>query len=166
MKVNVRVTSPYPDPLPPNWRSDLDFELYDSSPRLLGGVITAADNETLYLHGIPSGWYYLYVNYSSVVYADSSNFARYAVSLETGTGFGIGYVSGRVVDGNGQGIANVIVGMGVFPYDNNLSRPNITTGPDGTFTVAYTPGTYDLLFSGDRYFFVILYPHQRSQGIL
>ena len=117
----------------------------------MGNAISGSDNETLYLHDVTSGWYYIYIGYCSTDYADSSEYARYTVTLETGTGFGIGYVSGRVVDSNGQGIENVFVCLGAFPFNWDVSRPHMTSGPGGTFCVAYSAGTYDLLFSGGGY---------------
>ncbi|MBU4401076.1 MAG: hypothetical protein KKE86_17320, partial [Planctomycetes bacterium] len=148
LKVNVRVTSPYPDPLPYDWwASDIDFELLDNSLRVLGVAVTRSDNESLYLHGVTSGWYYINIGYCTTDYADSSDYCRYTVSLETGTGFGIGYVSGRVVDGNGLGYENVFVLMDPLSNDWNIPRPYMTTGPGGDFTIAYAPGTYTLLFT-------------------
>ena len=150
LKVNVRVTSPYPNPLPEGWASDLDFELLDGSLRVLGVVISRSDNETLYLHGVASGWYYVNIGYCSTNYKDSSSFARYAVTLKTGTDFGLGYISGRVVDDSLQGIEKVFVRMYSFPtFDWNMSFPTMTTGPGGFFSLAYNPGTYDLYFTGE-----------------
>ncbi len=148
LRVNVRVTSPYPDPIPSNWRSDLDFELLDSSLRVLGITISGSDNETIYLHEVASGWYYVCVVYNETEYADSSGFARYAVTLETGTEFGLGYISGRVVDGSGQGIEDAFLILDPASGETSTSRPYMTTGPDGYYTIAFTPGTYTLLFSG------------------
>jgi hypothetical protein len=148
LKVNVRVTSPYPNPLPPNWRSDLDFELLDGALGVRGQVFGGSDNETLYLPNVASGWYYIYIGYCTTSYADSSDYARYSVSLETGTDFGLGYLNGRVVDGAGQGIEKVFLTLYHFPDNWNISFPAMTTGPGGNFTVAFLPGTYDLNFAG------------------
>lgn len=128
LRVNVRVTSPYPDPIPTNWRSDLDFELLDSSLRVLGVAVSGSDNETLYLHGVASGWYYVYLGYCTTDYADSSTYARYAVTLETGTGFGLGYVSGRLLNGSAQGVANEFIFLDPPSSDWNISRPYMTSG--------------------------------------
>ncbi len=110
LKVNVRVTSPYPDPIPyPEWASDLDFDLLDSSLRVLGATVCRSDNETLYLHNVASGWYYIFVGFSTTEYADSSTYARYRITLEAGTGFGLGYITGRVVNGSAQGVQDVFL---------------------------------------------------------
>ena len=148
LKVNVRVTSPYPDPLPPNWRGDIDFELLDGALVERGIVFGGSDNETLYLPNVASGWYYIFIGYCTTSYPDYPDHARYAISLETGTNFGVGYLSGRVVDGAGQGIEKVFVTLYHYPGDWNTSFPSMTTGPGGNFTVAFLPGTYDLNFTG------------------
>ncbi len=150
LKVNVRVTSPYPNPLPAGWRSDLDFDLLDGALNVRGIAISGSDNETLYLPNVASGWYYIDIPYCTTVYADSTDYARYSVSLETGTNFGLGYLSGRVVDGLGQGIENVFVRMYTSPnFVWDASFPTMTTGPGGVFCLAYEPGTYALYFTGD-----------------
>ena len=152
LKVNVKVTSPYPDPIPPGWRSDIDFELLDASLAVKGGVISGSDDETVYLHAAASGWYYIYICYCETEYADSSGYARYAITLETGTAadFGIGYISGRLVDEGGGGIANVYASMVPLPHDPDKSWPFITSGAGGDFVVAYPPGTYALLLTGQN----------------
>jgi len=151
LKVNVRVTSPYPDPIPSGWRSDLDFQLFDGALVKQGWATSGSDNETLYLHAVSSGWYYISIAYCSTDYADSSDYARYTVTLETGTSFGLGYINGRVLDGNGQGIEKVLIRLWASPaYDWNTSFPTMTTGPGGVFSLAYNPGTYALLFEGER----------------
>ena len=148
LKVNVRVTSPYPDPIPSNWRSDIDFELLNGTLGVRGITMSGSDNETLYLPDVASGWYYIYIGYCTTDYPDSPDHARYAVSLETGTDFGLGYLSGRVVDGVGQGIEKVFLTLYHNPGDWNTCFPAMTTGAGGYFTVAFPPGTYDLNFAG------------------
>ncbi|HEY3383078.1 MAG TPA: carboxypeptidase regulatory-like domain-containing protein [Vicinamibacterales bacterium] len=152
LRVNVRVLSDYPTPRPAGWRSDIDFEVLDGSLRPLTVAISGSDNETLYLHNVASGWYYINVGYSTTDYADGTGMAHYAVTLETGTGFGLGYVSGRVADGSGQGIGGVSVRMQPLPLDWNVSFPIGLTNPDGTFSIARAPGSYNLFFTGrDQY---------------
>ena len=148
LKVNVRVTSPYPDPLPPNWRGDIDFELLDGALVERGIVFGGSDNETLYLPNVASGWYYIFIGYCTTSYPDYPDHARYSITLETGTNFGLGYLSGRVVDGAGQGIEKVFVTLYHYPGNWNISFPSMTAGPGGNFTVAFLPGTYDLNFTG------------------
>ncbi len=148
LRVNVRVTSPYPDPIPyPEWASDLDFELLDGALRVLGVSISRSDNETLYLHNVASGWYYVNVGYCTTEYADSSDYARYAVTLETGTGFGIGYITGRLLNGSGEGVANEFLFLDPVASEWSVPRPYMTSGTDGTFCVAFLPGSYTLLFN-------------------
>ena len=148
LRVNVRVTSPYPDPIPyPEWASDLDFELLDGSLRVLGCAISRSDNETIYLHNVASGWYYINVGYCTIEYADASDHAEYAITLETGTGFGIGYITGRLLDGGGSPVANEFIFLDPLSPDWNISRPYMTSGTDGTFAVAFLPGSYTLLFN-------------------
>ena len=148
LKVNVRVTSPYPDPPPANWGSDIDFELLDGALGVRGVVFSGSDNETLYLPNVTSGWHYIYIGYATTNYADSSTYARYSISLEADTNFGLGYVSGRVVNGAGQGIEKVFLTLSHYPDDWTTCFPAMTTGAGGNFTVAFLPGTYDLNFSG------------------
>ena len=86
--MNVRITSR--TGVPSGWRSDLDFEVLDSALVVRSVAISGSDNETLYLHNVASGWYYVFIGYSSTGYADCSNCVRYAITLETGTTFGVG----------------------------------------------------------------------------
>ena len=149
LKVNVRITSPYPVPPPANWRSDLDFELLDSAIAVRAIAISGSDNETLYLHNVTPGWYYIYANYFTTTYADSDVSARYSISIETGTAFGVGYISGRAVDGTGNGLAQVQVKVQAVPYNHAVSFPIITTDAEGYFSIAATPEAHDLYFNGD-----------------
>jgi uncharacterized repeat protein (TIGR01451 family) len=151
VKVNLRVTSPYPVPPPPTWRSDLDFDVLDATLNDLVLAFSASDNETVYIPNAASGWYYINLFYSTTQYADSARWARYSVTIETGTdaGFGIGYISGRVVDGSGSGIEHVWVQANTYPFDWNISFVTAATGPGGDFTVAASPGLHYLYFSGD-----------------
>ncbi len=148
LKVNVRVTSPYPVPPPTDWRSDVDFELLDGGLKVRGVVISGSDNETLYIANAPSGWYYIYIGYITTDYADATDHADYSITLETGTAFGLGYLSGRVVNGAGQGIEQVFLTLTHAPDDWNVSFPCMTTGPGGYYTIAYVPGAYDLQTAG------------------
>ena len=140
LRVNVRVTSTYPDPIPAGWTSDLDFELLDGAMALRGTAQSGSDNETLYIASAASGWYYVYVGYSTTEYADSTGYARYSVTVETGTSFGLGYLSGRVVDVSGNGIAQVFLRLAHNPANMALSFPIMTSGADGYFNIAYLPG--------------------------
>ena len=149
LRVNVRITSPYPVPPPANWRSDTDFDLLDASLAVRGIAISGSDNETLYLHNVTPGWYYIYANYFTTTYADSDISARYSISIETGTAFGVGYISGRLVDGNGDGLAQVQIRVSAVPANHNISFPIVTSDAAGYFSIATTPGAHDLLFSGD-----------------
>jgi uncharacterized repeat protein (TIGR01451 family) len=143
LKVNV--------PPPTGWRSDLDYELLDGSLGVLALAYSGSDNETLYLHNVASGWYYIYVGFSTTDYSDTSGYARHSVTIETGTNFGVGYITGRVVDGGGQGIAQVWVSAQTYPRNWDISFVTVTTGADGAFCVATPPGTFNLLFTGDRF---------------
>jgi hypothetical protein len=149
LKVNVHVTSPYPSPIPPGWRSDVDFDVLDAALNERAIAVSASDNETLYIPAAASGWYYINMLYSEVVYADSNGWARYAITIETGTNFGIGYLSGRVLDSDGNGVEHVHVQANTYPYDWSISFVTGTTGPGGYFTVAASPGQHYLFFTGD-----------------
>jgi hypothetical protein len=122
--------------------------LLDGALGVRGIAFSGSDNETLYLPNVASGWYYICIGYCTTSYADSSDHARYAVTLETGIGFGLGYLSGRVVDGLGQGIPQVFLTLYHSPADWNVSFPSMTAGPGGNFTVAFLPGTYDVNITG------------------
>ena len=140
LKVNVRMTSPYPDPPPANWGSDIDFELLDGALGVRGVVFSGSDNETLYLPNVTSGWYYIYIAYGTINYADSSTYGRYSISLEAGTNFGLGYISGRVVDGVGQGIEKVFLTLTHFPDDWTTSFPAMTAGAGATLRSLFCRG--------------------------
>jgi hypothetical protein len=151
LKVNLRVTSAYPDPIPPGWRTDVDFDVLDGSLNDLAAAVSASDNETIYIPGAASGWYYINLLYSEANYPDCSGCARYAITIETGTaaGFGIGYVTGRAMLEGGIGIEKVRVQANAYPYDWSVSFVTATTGPGGYFTVAAAPGQHYLYFTGD-----------------
>ena len=149
LRVNVRITSPYPVPPPANWRSDTDFELLDASLAVRAIAISGSDNETLYLHNVTPSWYYIYVPYFTTTYADSDLFARYSISIETGTAFGVGYISGRLVDGNGEGLAQVQIQVNAVPYNHEVSFPIVTSDAGGYFSIAATPEAHDLYFKGE-----------------
>jgi Leucine-rich repeat (LRR) protein len=149
LKVNVRVTSPYPVPPPSGWTSDIDFELLDGSLRTLELTLSGSDNETLYLHAPASGWYYVHVGSCTTSYADSTSFARYSVDVETSPALGLGYVTGRVVAG-GVGIEKVWVRLWASPAFNwNTSFPTTLSDASGNFAFAYPLGSYALLFAGE-----------------
>jgi|GEM_PF-2079140 len=95
----------------------------------------------------PTGWYYIYVGYCTNEYADTDQYARYAITVETGTGFGLGYVTGRLLNSTGGPVADEFVFLDPQPNDWDVSRPYVTSGADGRFTVAFLPGTYTLLFN-------------------
>jgi len=43
------------------------------------------------------------------------------------------------------------VKMSSFPtFNSNVSYPTMTTGPGGVFSLAFSPGTYDLYFTGEE----------------
>ena len=153
LKVNVRVTSPYPSPLPANWSSDLDFSILDSSVTLKAMAMSSNDDETLYLHNVEAGDYYIYIDYSSTNYAEGNRFARYSISIETGTDFGVGYITGRVMlDGGTSGVAHAIVRGPVYPHSTanwHTSFTSVTTDGNGYFTLATTPGDHFLGITGD-----------------
>ena len=140
LKVNVRITSPYPVSPPPGWGSDIDFELLDGGLAVRGITQSSSDNETLYLANVAAGWYYIYIGYCTDDYADSTDHARYSVTLETGTSFGVGYLHGRVVDGVGQGIGQVFLTLFHVPGNWNVCFPAVTSASDGSYTIAFLPG--------------------------
>jgi len=147
LKVNVKITSPYPSPIPAGWASDIDFDLYDGSLRHLASTFSGSDNETLYLPAVSSGWYYIHVGSATTVYADSSQYARYSVDIETAASFGLGTVTGKIVNGSGQGIPNVDVRL---YYDWGVSFPTVYTDASGNFAIANLPGQYALYFAGNN----------------
>ena len=150
LRVNLRVTSPYPVPPPTGWVSNLDFVLLDSSLGVRGIAISGSDDETIVLHAVPSGWYYVNVPSLTTDYADAP-VARYTATIETGTDFGVGYISGRVVDDQGQGVEQAYVSVYAVPHVHANSFQTITTGPGGFFSIAATPGSHDLALTGQRY---------------
>jgi uncharacterized delta-60 repeat protein/uncharacterized repeat protein (TIGR01451 family) len=149
VRVNVRITSTYPDPIPANWRSDIDFMLYDGALALRGLAYSPSDNETLYIHAAAAGWYYVFVGYCTVTYAGEANYAHYAITLESGNPSGMGYITGRLVDSHGQGIEQVYVRVSPVPANSFASYPIITSGAGGYFSVVATPGPHTLLFQGN-----------------
>jgi ribosomal protein L30E len=149
LKVNVRITSPYPVPPPANYYSDVDFSISDATVTARALATSGSDNETLYLHNVAAGWYYIYVPYVTTSYADSDVVARYSITIETGTSFGVGYISGRLVDGDGNGLAQVQVQVSTVPHTHPVSFPTILSNANGYFSAAATPGAHALLFLGE-----------------
>ena len=151
LRVNLRITSPYPDPPPAQWRSDVDFELLDGSLTVRAFAISGTDNETLWLPNVAPGWYYINAPYFTTMYADSSLAARYSITIETGTSFGVGYITGRAVDGNGNGLALVRIEVFEIPHNHNVSFPSFTTDANGYFAIAATPEPHTLFFNGETF---------------
>jgi uncharacterized repeat protein (TIGR01451 family) len=154
VKVHVAVTSTYPSSPPSTWRSDIDFALHGPAPAttLLGITISASDNETLYLHDVASGCYYVHVIYGTVDYAEGYGWSRYAISIEAGTSFGVGYVTGRTMNSANppEPIAGVQIAVYDVPYAGlTTSFVTGTSDADGYFAVPTLPGTHDLYFSGN-----------------
>ncbi|MFB3853554.1 MAG: carboxypeptidase regulatory-like domain-containing protein [Vicinamibacterales bacterium] len=148
--VHLRVTSPYPDPTPSGWGSDLDFEILDSALKVRALAVSASDDEGLALHDVASGWYYIFMGYCSTNYADTNLAARYSIEVETGTDFGAGYISGRILDANGQGVEQVYIRVNAVPGNFAVSFPTLTAGPGGYFTVPVLPGYHSVWFSGEN----------------
>jgi len=157
LKVNIRVTSPYPQNPPQGWTSDLDFQIYDGTGRLLGMVLSGSDDETLYIVNVSEGWYYINLQYCSVEYGPGGTgvHADYAMTVELSDSFAIGYISGRVTNEQDQGIDGVPVRLLHSSNDWSISFPIITTDPAGNYTIGYGPGDYTLLFN---YFHASLNP--------
>jgi hypothetical protein len=155
LKIQLTVTSPYPDYPPSWWNSDLDFYVIDENGHPLAAVISGSDDETIYLSNPKTGWIYICLNYSSGYYGPEGTFSgtEYRLILEAGTAqsFGIGYVTGRVTNDQGEGIPYVVINMAHYPNDHNHSWPLLATDANGYYTIGYTPGNYSLFFN-DRYF--------------
>jgi hypothetical protein len=149
LKVNMKVTSPYPQDPPGSWGSDLDFQIYDGAGALLGAVYSSSDDETLYIANLNEGWYYINLEYCTVGYGPGGTgvHADYAMTVEISDSFTIGYISGRVTDEQGQGIGGALVQLMHSPSNWEVSFPNIATDADGYYTVAYNPGDYTVLFN-------------------
>ena len=137
LKVNMKGIG-YPNP---NGSMDLDFGIWDGSQKLLGYTLSSNDDETLYIPDIAEGWYHIGVPYFS------QNEAIYLVTVEVGDDFGIGYVSGRVTNEDGQGLENAYVELYGDPFDWNNCRPLITTDADGYYKVGFIPGDYMVRFN-------------------
>jgi hypothetical protein len=151
LKVNIRVTSPYPDDRPSWWASDLDFDILDGTGRILAKAVSGSDNETLYIANLAEGWYYIALMYCTVNYGPGGTgvHADYSMTVEvdTAAAFGIGYISGRITDEQYQGIGDVLVRLDHSPFDQYTSFPMIAADANGYYTVGYTPGDYTLLFN-------------------
>jgi len=137
LKVHIKGTS-YPDP---SIRKDLDFYIIDGSKRLLSYNYSGTDDEIIYLTDLTEGWYYI-----GHIYIEKPG-AVYSMTVEIGTNFGIGFISGRVTDDLGNGIENINIELYRNPNDWNVSFPMITTGPGGYYKIGYTPGNYLVRFN-------------------
>ena len=73
----------------------------------------------------------IYADYFTTTYADSELAARYSISIETGTAFGVGYISGRLVDGNGEGLAQVQIQVNAVPFNHDVNFPIVTSDAGG-----------------------------------
>jgi hypothetical protein len=153
LKVNIKVTSPYPQDPPGWWGSDLDFQIYDGAGALLGVVLSSSDDETLYIANLSEGWYYICLNYCTIGYGPGGTgvYADYAMTVEISDSFAIGYISGRVTDEQGQGIGGSLVQLMHSPNNWEVSFANIATDADGYYTAAYDPGDYTVSFNYHTY---------------
>jgi photosystem II stability/assembly factor-like uncharacterized protein/protocatechuate 3,4-dioxygenase beta subunit len=139
LRVHLKNTS-YPDP---NAYRDADFYVFNASEKLLGCVYSGSDNETLYLADVAPGYYYighLYMPQAGTIYN---------LTVEVGDNFGIGYISGRVTDRQGNGLENVFIearSARSFP-DWNVSFPMISTDANGEYKIGYLPDEYRIVFN-------------------
>jgi hypothetical protein len=165
LKVNIKVTSPYPQDPPGWWTSDLDFQIYDGTGGLLGLAVSSSDDETLYIANVSEGWYYINLEYCTVGYGPGGTgvYADYAMTVDIGDSFAVGYISGRVTDEQGQGIGGSLVQLMHSPNDWTVSFPNIAADADGYYTVAYNPGDYTLLFNYHNPLLNYIYPNYVSE---
>jgi hypothetical protein len=138
LKVHIKGTA---FPAAQNERHDLDFYVVNSSRRLLSYNYSGSDDETAYITDLAEGWYYIgqsYIGNLGTVYS---------LSVEIGTNFGIGFISGRVADYQGRGVENVNIELYRDPADWNISFPMITTGPGGYYKIGFAPGNYTVRFN-------------------
>ena len=138
LKVHIKGTA---YPWYQNERFDLDFYVVNRSRRLLSYNYSGSDDETAYITDLAEGWYYIgqsYIGNLGTVYS---------LSVEIGTNFGIGFISGRVTDYQGRGVENVNIELYRDPADWNISFPMITTGPGGYYKIGFAPGNYTVRFN-------------------
>jgi uncharacterized repeat protein (TIGR01451 family) len=152
LKVNIKITSAYPSSPPSTWRSDLDFALFDSSVTLKAMALSGNDNETVYLHNIAaSSCYYINVPYATVDYAEGFGWGRYQITIETGTSFGVGFVTGRIMSSAATPapIPGVQIAVYDVPWVQTNSYVTGVSGSDGYFSIPAPPGIRDLYFTGN-----------------
>jgi len=123
--------------------NDFDFRVMDGSGKLLGIVFSSTDDETLYISRLTPGWYYIGQYYNSAVGG------VYSLTVEIGDAFGIGYVSGRVMDTQGHGLENVTIELQQEVSDWGKSWPCVTTDANGDFKAGYAPGRYRILYNSN-----------------
>ena len=128
----------YPDP---DIRRDLDMIVLDGSGRLMGYNISGTDDEYAFIAGVAAGDYTIGLTYIPV------EGVVYSLTADVGTGFGLGYVEGRVTDKNGQGLENILVELYGNPFNWDISRPMTTTGANGFYKIGFFPGNYTVLFN-------------------
>jgi photosystem II stability/assembly factor-like uncharacterized protein len=127
-------------PQSPSEHHDMDLLVVDQTGKLMGYNVSASDDEIAFITNIAPGWYYI----DNLFWEPSG---VYSLTVETGTNFGIGYISGRLTDEENRGIVNAYVELYGEPLDTNVARPLITTDVDGYYKVGFTPGNYRVLFN-------------------
>src|SRR4030042_415720 len=113
----------------------------DGVGRMWGYNISASDDEYAFIPYVAAGDYYIgqtFVPAEGIVYS---------LTAEVGTGFGIGYIEGRVTDKTGYGLENILVELYGEPFDQESSRPMSTTGANGLYRIGYLPGKYTVRFN-------------------
>ena len=122
-------------------RRDLDFAVLDSTGRLLSYAISGSPDETIFVCGVTEGYYYIvqtYIGLPGTVYS---------ITAELSDAFGLGYVTGRVLDDLGAPVEGATVDLYSVLFDWNVTHAMVVTDADGSYKIGWVPGDYTVRFN-------------------
>jgi hypothetical protein len=120
------------------------FQLYVVSEN--GKLLASSSSGTeqfIYLPDLAEGWYYIGQRYTG------RSGTIYSLSVDIGTDFGLGFIEGRVMDEQGNGIDGVTIQLSSVDIQTpqTILPPVITTYADGTYKFGWTPGNFNVMFN-------------------
>jgi protocatechuate 3,4-dioxygenase beta subunit len=122
-------------------RRDLDFYILDPSGRLVSVSLSGAPDETAYIADAVEGTYYVGQDYIGLIGT------VYSISVELSDAYGLGYVTGYVLDDFGAPVEGATVELYSLIFDFNVSRPLTFTDETGFYRIAWLPGDYTVRFN-------------------
>jgi photosystem II stability/assembly factor-like uncharacterized protein len=139
MRVHAKGVS-YPNP---TRRYNLGFGVIRGSGKYLSATVSSSDDEYAFIPDLVEGWYFIRLPRPNSV----NRGIVYSLSVDIGADFGLGFITGKVMDEGGNGIEGIYVELRGDPYDAYVSRPMVLSGAEGAYKIAWTPGNYTVNFN-------------------